>query len=249
MKEIVRKGIQFAYSVFHPNMKIDLLSDITPGCLKQMGTHIQVKQSIIQGDIKFGVNCIIYKACIRGLVRIGNYVTLNGGGIQIYGDIYGIQIGNYCSIGPNVVIQENYHKMDRITTYHIMKNVFRDEEKKKGDIYSKGKIIIEDDVWIGANAVILSGVKIGRGSVIGAGSIVTKNVSPYTLIAGNPAKEIKKRFNENQIKILEKSGWWLWTKEELKHHKMEFCKSSSESNFLKGFMMEKNDGMDSERGN
>lgn len=60
-------------------------------------------------------------------------------------------------------------------------------------------IIIEDDVWIGANAIILSGVTIGEGAIIGAGSVVTKNVEPYTIFAGNPAKKIKMRFTEDEL--------------------------------------------------
>ena len=60
-------------------------------------------------------------------------------------------------------------------------------------------IIFEDDVWIGANAIILSGVTIGEGAIIGAGSVVTKNVEPYTIFAGNPAKKIKMRFTEDEL--------------------------------------------------
>ena len=68
--------------------------------------------------------------------------------------------------------------------------------KKNGDDMP---IIIEDDVWIGANAIILSGVTIGEGAIIGAGSVVTKNVEPYTIFAGNPAKKIKMRFTEDEL--------------------------------------------------
>ena len=64
---------------------------------------------------------------------------------------------------------------------------------------SKGKIIVEDDVWIGMNAIILSGVKIGKGAVIGAGSVVSKDIPPYAIAVGNPCKVVKYRFSENII--------------------------------------------------
>ena len=76
--------------------------------------------------------------------------------------------------------------------------------------------MIEDDVWIGLNAIITCGCKrIGRGAIIGAGSIVTKDVEPYTIVGGSPAKVIRKRFDEERIKKLEVSRWWEKTPEQL----------------------------------
>nr|WP_246566018.1 CatB-related O-acetyltransferase [Tissierella simiarum] len=86
-----------------------------------------------------------------------------------------------------------------------------DEFKKKLEI--KDLCIIGNDVWIGSNAVILRGVKVGNGAVIGAGAIVTKDVEPYSIVVGNPARVIKKRFSEQIIESLEKIQWWNWSKE------------------------------------
>ena len=88
--------------------------------------------------------------------------------------------------------------------------IYRDN--LKSDYISKGNVIIEEDVWIGSNAVILSGVRIGRGGVVAAGSIVTKNVPRYSIVAGNPAKVIKYRFDEETIRKLESSEWWHWSR-------------------------------------
>jgi acetyltransferase-like isoleucine patch superfamily enzyme len=66
------------------------------------------------------------------------------------------------------------------------------------------KVIIEDDVWIGYGSIVLSGVKIGRGSIVAAGSVVTKDIEPYSIVAGNPAKLIRKRFTEDEIHLHEK---------------------------------------------
>jgi acetyltransferase-like isoleucine patch superfamily enzyme len=82
--------------------------------------------------------------------------------------------------------------------------------------YSKGIIEIGNDVWIGTSAIILSGVKIGHGAVVAAGSIVTKSVPPYAIVGGNPAKIIKYRLSEEKIEELLEMKWWDWSEEKIK---------------------------------
>lgn len=108
---------------------------------------------------------------------------------------YFLRIGRFCSIGPNVTfIVSSEHPTCLLLTYPI-------NYLLHGDIgaSSKGDIVVGDDVWIGANTTILSGVSIGNGSIIAAGSVVTKNIPPYTIVGGVPAKEIKKRFPKEII--------------------------------------------------
>lgn len=108
-------------------------------------------------------------------------------------------IGSYCSIGPDVkFILGGEHRTDTISTYPFKVKTFG-EEKEAG---SKGNIVLHDDVWIGANALICSGVEIGQGAVIAAGAVVTKDVPPYAIVGGNPAKVIKYRFSEKLINKL-----------------------------------------------
>jgi acetyltransferase-like isoleucine patch superfamily enzyme len=122
-------------------------------------------------------------------------------------------IGNFCSIASNVNIYlgEN-HKTDWITTYpfgHIYKNIFNNFDGV-GHPSTKGDVIIGNDVWIGNNVTIMSGVTIGDGVVIANNSHVVKNAEPYSLIGGNPAKIIKYRFTQEQIKKLLEIKWWFW---------------------------------------
>lgn len=108
-------------------------------------------------------------------------------------------IGSYCSIAPGVLfLLGGEHQIDSISTFPFMNKCFTGELEAK----SKGNINVEDDVWIGANAIICSGVTIGQGSIIAAGAVVTKNVAPYSIVGGNPAKLIRKRFNEQLINKL-----------------------------------------------
>ena len=91
---------------------------------------------------------------------------------------------------------------------------------KMGHPACKGDISIENDVWVGATSTIMSGVKISNGAVIGGGSVVTKDVPPYAIVVGNPAKVVKYRFNEEQIDKLLRIAWWDWEEEQIKENAM-----------------------------
>lgn len=130
-----------------------------------------------------------------------NLVTV---GKMTYGEIYvsnfrddvHLNIGNFCSIAPEVVFLLGAdHNIRTVSTYPYKVKMLN--EKFEG--LSKGDIIVEDDVWIGFGAKILSGVHIGRGAVIAAGSVVTKDVSPYAVVGGAPARVLKYRFSKKII--------------------------------------------------
>ena len=177
----------------------------------------------IMRHFKFLENLLIYKF-LRKQYRIHkwekynkhNFVTLkdisNYKNVIVGNKSYGVvdalfhsntgeklYIGNYCSIAPNVLfIVASDHNYSGFSTYPFKVRI-------KGDKYeasSKGSIILKDDVWIGANSIILSGITINQGAVIAAGSVVTKDVPPYAIVGGNPAKIIKYRFTESVIQKL-----------------------------------------------
>jgi acetyltransferase-like isoleucine patch superfamily enzyme len=111
-----------------------------------------------------------------------------------------LQIGHYVSIAPNVLfILGGNHQIDTITSFPFYSMII---SPNISEAESKGAIIVNDDVWIGTRAMILSGITIGKGAVIAAGSVVTKNVPPYAIFGGNPAHLIKYRFSTEIIDIL-----------------------------------------------
>lgn len=129
-----------------------------------------------------------------------------------------LYIGNFCSIASNVKIYlGGNHRVDWVTTYpfgHIYKKEFPNFNGE-GHPSTRGDVIIGNDVWIGDNVTIMSGITIGDGVVIANNSHVIKNIEPYSLIGGNPAKLIKFRFTDEQIKDLLEIKWWNWNDEKI----------------------------------
>lgn len=143
-------------------------------------------------------------------------------------------VKNFCSIACNVKIYlGGNHRVDWISTYpfgHIHKDVFNNFNGE-GHPSTKGYVIIGNDVWIGANVTIMSGVNIGDGAVIAANSHVVKDVEPYTLVGGNPAKLIKYRFTKEQIEKLLEIKWWDWDDEKINRFSTILC-SNDIDNFI-----------------
>lgn len=118
-----------------------------------------------------------------------------------------ITIGKKCSIARNCTFTLSNHFVDTFSTSPSGKHLFPHRQGNPSS-FSKGDIIIKNDVWIGTNCTILDGITIGNGAVIAAGSVVTKDVPAYAIVGGNPAKRIKYRFSEEMIEEIEKTKFW-----------------------------------------
>jgi len=157
-------------------------------------------------------------ACLQ--YDIGDY-TYGKPHVLSWGEGTTLRIGRYCSIAEGVVILlGGEHRADWVTTYPF-NAIFQLTEKHHNSTppqqahKSKGDVIIGSDVWIGYQSLILSGVTIGDGSIIGAHSVVTKDVPAYGVVGGNPAKHIKCRFEQNVISKLQQIAWWNWDDEKV----------------------------------
>jgi len=126
-------------------------------------------------------------------------------------EIVNCEIGQFCSISDEVVIGGAEHPTSWVSTSPVFQNVKHSGPKKKFsefDFEGIKKTVIGNDVWIGRRAIIKAGVTVGDGAVIGSGSVVTKDIPPYAIVGGVPAKVIKYRFDENTIAELLKTKWW-----------------------------------------
>jgi len=132
--------------------------------------------------------------------QIGDFTEISGDQLRLsVSKIRDTEIGKYCSIGENLITLPYSHFYKNASTYYF---------SRAGSYTLNKRIHIQNDVWIGSNVLILGGITIHNGAVIGAGSVVTKDIPPYAIAVGNPAKVIKYRFSKALIKKLEKSAWW-----------------------------------------
>jgi len=159
-------------------------------------------------------------------LKVGK-MTYHNGDFRFRGDQKG-SIGNYCAFGKNVTIITSNHDYN----FTSIQGTFYDyyfQSSHPGILQTppniertKGDVIIGNDVWISDNVTILSGITIGDGACIGNNTIVTKDIAPFSIVAGIPGKEIKKRFSNDKIAFLLELSWWKWDEDKIKRNKEFF---------------------------
>lgn len=172
-------------------------------------------KTMVLDKIRKALQCLRYRRIILGKVGKGNKFRPNVsatsaseiGNNNYFGDrcmVGNVKIGNYCSFGPDVKLAQSQHSIKYITTYQKI------SKKNIGFSLNHKKAQIDNDVWIGANAVVMQGVHIGTGAVIGANAVVTKDVPPFAITVGIPAQIIRYRFPDEIQNIILKSEWWRY---------------------------------------
>jgi len=157
-------------------------------------------------NCRFDANVRIYSDVRLSSVSIGYYSYVGGGTYAQHASI-----GKFCSVGPGARIGIGIHPTDHISTYpgFYSTNASGSVPFIENTIVNEhAEIDIGHDVWIGANALIMDGVQISDGAIIGAGAVVTKDVAPYAIVAGVPARELRKRFDEDMVAFLLEFAWW-----------------------------------------
>ena len=128
-------------------------------------------------------------------------------------------IGKFCQIATGVrfIMNGANHALDGLSTYPF-KVMGKSWSNAPINVTSKGDTIVGNDVWIGNSATIMQGISIGHGAIIGTNALVTKDVEPYTIVGGNPAKPIRKRFDDKTIDLLLGLAWWDWSLDKIEQH-------------------------------
>lgn len=175
--------------------------------------NLKIKSIYASLKASYGKEVLISKdTYIADDVEIGDYSYVNANS-----SLENCTIGKFCSISSGVHISPWEHNLNHITTHPVAyENCLREREKVR----------IGNDVLISLNCIILEGIVIGDGAVIGAGAVVTKDVLPYEVVGGVPAKHIKFRFDENEIKKIRNLEWWNWSKEKINMN-LEFLQKKS----------------------
>ena len=169
--------------------------------------HGKVKRRT--GFLLLGHKFAFDQAVRTGAVTVGSY-SYGSPVVRLWGNDERIQIGNFTSIADDAkILAGGNHRSDWVTTYPFFAK-FGIPPRAGKATFSKGNVVIGSDVWIGSGATILSGVEIGHGAIIGAASLVSRDVRPYSIVVGNPAKEIKRRFEDQIVNRLLAIRWWDW---------------------------------------
>jgi virginiamycin A acetyltransferase len=160
-------------------------------------------------SLKYNNISIGWKSWIKSPIHMGRGSGC-GWGFVVRGSGQ-LNIGNFCAIGENVRIITSNHESNRLSLNYKL----QDKLLNKRFINNKMGVNIGNDVWIGDQVMILPGVNIGNGVIIAASAVVTKDIPPYSIVAGVPARIIKSRFSSDLINKLEEIRWWDWSEDEL----------------------------------
>jgi len=185
LKNLKRRYQVFRYRKNHPNCRV--------------GENVTLDHSLINDYVSLFDNVVLYNSNIGSYSYVQESSVLNN-----------CEVGRFCSIAPNVVVAPGKHNPNFTSTSALF---FTNHPKlpitfKSADYSANEKVIIGNDVWVGLNAVILDGVNVGDGAIIAAGSVVTKDVEPYSIVGGVPAKFIRYRFSKEDIDFLLANKWW-----------------------------------------
>lgn len=190
--------------------------------LKNPGKNLKIEYLVEINNCTFGSYNTLYKYCRLRNIKLGDFSYVARNTL-----IQHATIGKFCSIGPNVSIGLGSHPSSTFVSSHPL---FYSTKKQAGglkivehDLFDEYEnTTIGNDVWIGANAVIKSGINIGNGAIIASGAVITKDVEPYSIVGGVPAKHLKFRFTDSQISFLNSLEWWDKDLEWIKENKNLF---------------------------
>ena len=199
----------------------------------KVGSGYWLGAKSICSNIITGINCRFENNALITNSKFDNFIAVGPRVVMHYCEVgshsylaqevlaYHVKIGNYCSIGPRVIFGHGDHPVTRLSSspeFYTPSSFNGHSYVQEVTFEEFSPILVGHDVWIGANAYVKHGVNIGNGAIIAAGAVVTRDVSPYSIVGGVPAKELKKRFSTPIIEQIERLEWWKWDEEKIRQH-------------------------------
>ena len=185
----------------------------------KIGKNVHFKNCVFEGENYLANNVILKNSRLGYLSYIGAKSNLNL-----------VEIGKFSSVGPNVLIGLGEHPTNRLATHPVFYKNFKHTNINFigiQDFTEYRQTRIGSDCWIGSNTIIRGGVTIGDGAIVAAGSIVTKDIEPFSIVGGNPAKLIRYRFSNTKINEILANKWWNWDLKDLQRHIELFSEGKS----------------------
>ncbi|MCL1886140.1 MAG: acetyltransferase [Dehalococcoidia bacterium] len=188
----------------------------------KLGEKPVIDADVALTDAVLGAYTHIQSHCVLTHVTVGDYSYLAG-----YNHVFCATIGKFCSVASFARINTTNHPIyTRVAQHHFTyRSEMYDFGEDDAEFFSARKaarVIVGNDVWIGHSAVVMPGLTIGNGAVIGAGAVVTRDVAPYSVVAGVPARKINMRFPDDVIVKIERSKWWDWDYATIKERLYDF---------------------------
>lgn len=203
----------------------EVLRDTTFGDNVVIGSTSRVANSTLGNDCTLEPGAELFNSKLADHVQLQRQTTVTDTCIGRYTYVARhaylnlVTVGSFCSIGPSVLVGLGEHPMDLGTTSPAFYSTRRQcgASFARTDLFPERRpIILGNDVWLGARVFIRDGVTIGDGAIVAAGAVVTRDVPPYSIVGGTPAKLIRPRFSEGMILRLQALAWWSWSDERLR---------------------------------
>jgi chloramphenicol O-acetyltransferase type B len=193
----------------------------------QFGDAVEVRDNCRIFESSFEGNNIIYERCSIGRSSLGKYSYLSQDS-----NIGNLTVGRFCSIGPGFAVGLGTHPSNYVST----SPVFFSTRKQCGVTFADREYFTEqtsssigNDVWIGAKVFMKDGTTINHGAIVAAGAVVTRDVAPYAIVGGVPARTIRMRFDDQTIEALLATSWWDWNESELRSAQQLFAQEGAEA--------------------
>ncbi|HWC26501.1 MAG TPA: CatB-related O-acetyltransferase [Solirubrobacteraceae bacterium] len=195
----------------------------------------RLRRSLNRAESSVALQERVQQHLADGTLVMGNMSYYAPNVVKYAGDTGRVIIGNFASVAPDADFYVGgLHRTEWVSQYGLRAMLDLPGAHEDGFTHGRGDIVVGSDTWVTNGATVMSGVTIGDGAVVGTKAVVAKDVRPYAIVVGNPAREIRRRFSDEQVEALLRIRWWDWPTEKVKQH-VELISSPDVDAFIARF--------------